>query len=197
MNYKYSCPYCGQHIEYTDGYSGRQMPCPMCQHAITFPVVMPGKMTSSLRLVRDIPKPVQKFEFSLAGVVQFLREFQHWKVVGLCMVPFVILAGALVAASALRHQDPAPSAPTARVSVDPHALDRATDLTRADMVAQQCVQDCNQAASACQTAAKNHASAADLKIAQKAKEDARKKFDAAFSTYRELGGTIDYRRQVQ
>jgi DNA-directed RNA polymerase subunit RPC12/RpoP len=40
--YKYACPSCGQHIEYTDGYAGQSMPCPMCRQPLVFPAVDPS-----------------------------------------------------------------------------------------------------------------------------------------------------------
>ena len=37
-----SCPFCGQHIEYTAGYCGKQMQCPICGQTVTFPALPPG-----------------------------------------------------------------------------------------------------------------------------------------------------------
>jgi hypothetical protein len=215
--YKYACPYCGQHIEYTDGYAGQQMPCPMCQNPIVFPAVPAGLRRSTLRLERDRPKPVQKFEFSFPNLVLFLRDFKHWKVVGICLLPFAVLAGALMAASWFRNNDP-PAAPVpippAAVAADPQPPSAPTDLAQADQQVQARLNDVKQASAAWQAAQKKKAAvrqqykgaaagqpyerAADaaVKSAQKSLADAKAAFATAFTTYQNLGGPIDYRRQL-
>ena len=135
--HKFACPHCGQHMEYTDEYSGMRLPCPKCQQPIVFPGVASRRMTSSLRLAGAVAKPPARFQFSIAGIIAFLREFKHWKIVGVCLIPFVLVAGALVAASvAGRHSESlAPPAPApAMVAVDADALDKLTDLTLADQL---------------------------------------------------------------
>jgi DNA-directed RNA polymerase subunit RPC12/RpoP len=37
IEFKFSCPTCGQRIQVTDAYSGRQIQCPACQHTIVVP----------------------------------------------------------------------------------------------------------------------------------------------------------------
>jgi len=219
--YKYSCPYCGQHIEYTDGYAGRQIPCPMCQHPIMFPAVPAGLKRSSLRLVRDIPKPVQQFQFSFPGLLLFLREFKHWKVLGTCLLPFAILAGALIAASWFRQNEPPPApAPVAAPApagadapVAPQPLP-AADLTQAGQQVQARLTAVKQASAALQAAQKNKTAVhqqykssaagepyeksadAAVKSAQKLLTAAKTAFATAFTNYQSLGGPIDYRRQL-
>ncbi len=131
----------------------------------------------------------------------------------MCLVPFVLVAGALVAASAsARHPAVAPAAP-AGVVVDPQALDTLTDLTRADQLVQDQLAVVSRAFAACQAAEKKQEAlhsqhrgpvgpatfqAVDeaAKRAHQALANARKEFETAFAHYQKLGGTIDYRRQL-
>jgi hypothetical protein len=210
--HKYACPFCGQHIEYTDAYSGMRMPCPKCRQPIVFPGLAARKMTSSLRLAGAVARrPANRFNF--AAVIAFLRGFKHWKTVGVCLVPFALVAGALVAASMSSRHEAAPAPAPAAVVVDPHALDKLTDLTRADQLAQERLAAVNRAFAACQTAEQNKAAlhnqrhgaagpaafqAADQAVtrAHQALAKARKDFDTAFAQYQQLGGAIDYRGQL-
>jgi hypothetical protein len=166
-----------------------------------------------LHLVGAGAKTPPRFQFSLAGIVLFLREFKHWKIVGVCLIPFVLVAGALVAASmAGRHDAPAAPAP-AEVTVDPNALDKLTDLTSADQLVQERLAAVNRAYLASQAAEKNKtalhnsrrgaASPAALQAAEQAVKrarqacaNARKDFATAFARYKKLGGAIDYERQL-
>ena len=200
-------------MEYTDAYSGMRMACPKCRQLIVFPGIAAPKRTSSLHLVGAVPKPPAKFHFSFAALVVFLRRFKHWKIVGLCLVPFVLVAGALVAASFSGRQAVAPVTSPPAVVVNPGALDKLTDLTRADQLVQQRLAAVNRAFTNSQTAEQNvtalrsphHGaaspaalSAADqaAKRAQLALANARKAFDTAYAQYQKLGGAIDYRRQL-
>lgn len=211
--HKFVCPSCGQHIEYTDPYSGMKMPCPKCQHPIVFPGLAASKATSSLRLAGAVARPPPKFQFNFAGILVFLREFKHWKIVGLCVVPFLLVAGALVAASVSGRHPAAPLPGPAEVVVDPNALQKLTDLTRADQLVQERLAAVNNAFTACQTADQHQAAlparhrgpagpatspAVDqaAKRAHQALDNARKAFDTAFAQYRKLGGTIDYSLQL-
>jgi hypothetical protein len=200
-------------MEYTDAYSGMRMPCPKCRQLIVFPGIAAPKMTSSLRLVGAAPRPPAKSPFSFAALAAFLRRFKHWKIVGLCLVPFVLVAGALVAASFSNRQPVAPAPSLPAVVVDPLALEKLTDLTRADQLVQQRLAAVHRAFTACQTAEQNgtalrnqHHGAASpaalqasdqaAKRAQLALANARKDFDTAYAQYQRLGGAIDYRRQL-
>ena len=195
-HYKYSCPYCGQHIEYTDGYSGQQMPCPMCQHPIVFPAVAPGKLTSSLRLQRDIPRPKEKFQFSFAAVAKAILGFQHWKIVGMCLIPFAILAGALVASSKIQKTDASPAPTPTQVTVDPEAMTRLTDLASAEQAVKAELAALYSKASTAKLLRQNRASTAAIQKTDQECTAARKAFDAAFAKYQQLGGTINYATQV-
>ena len=211
--HKYACPYCGQHMEYTDEYFGRRIPCPKCQHTIALPALPSGKRTSSLRLVRSAAPSPSKFQFNFASIVLFLREFKHWKIVGLCVLPFVLVTGALVAASRTSHPDPVPVPAPAPLAAAPQSLDKLTELTRADQLVRDRLDAVLRTFTASQTAEKNQAalrkqhrgstepenSQAVDQVVQRAHQDcvnARKSFDTAFAQYQKLGGTIDYRRQL-
>lgn len=211
--HKYACPYCGQHMEYTDEYIGRRIPCPKCQHTIALPALPSGKMTTSLRLMRPAAQSPAKFQFNFASIVLFLREFKHWKIVGLGLLPFVLVAGALVAASRTGHPDPAPVPAPAPMAAKPQSLDKLTELTRADQLVRDRLDAVLRASTASQTAEKNQAafrkqhrgsaesgnSQAVDQAVQRARQEcaiARKNFDAAFVQYQKLGGAIDYRQQL-
>jgi hypothetical protein len=211
--HKYACPYCGQHIEYGDAHCGIRVPCPKCQHPIVLPALPGGKMTSSLRLARPIARPEAKFHFSFAGMLLALREFKHWRIVGICLVPFVLVAGAFVAASvSARHPAEPPIVPAAK-AVEPHALESLTELTRADEMVREQLAAVNRAFAVCQAAEKKRAEMHDLRRgsvgpgslqaadeaerrAQQKLADARKEFEKVFAQYQKLGGAIDYRRQL-
>ncbi|MGA2542759.1 MAG: hypothetical protein ABSG78_14515 [Verrucomicrobiota bacterium] len=211
--YKYACPYCGQRMEYTDAHSGLHIACPKCQHPIVLPAIPAGKLTTSLRVVRPVAPSAAKFQFTFAGIVLALRGFKHWKIAGMCLVPFVLVAGALVAASVYGRHEAAPPAAPAGVVVDPEALDTLTDLTRADQLVQDELAAVNRAFAVCQDAETKQAAlhnqhreaagpatfqAVDeaANRAHQALADARKDFDKAFAHYQKLGGAIDYRRQL-
>lgn len=211
--HKYACPYCGQHMEYTDEYFGRRIPCPKCEHTIALPALPSGKMTSSLRLMRPAAQSPAKFQFNFVSIVLSLREFKHWKIVGLCLLPFVLVAGALVAASRTGHPDPAPVPAPAPVTAAPQSLDKLTELTRADQLVRDRLDAVNRTFTASQTAEKNQTAlhsqhhgpassgtsqAVDQAVQRAHQEcaNARKSFETAFAQYQKLGGTIDYRRQL-
>src|ERR1700678_1797356 len=95
-SFKHSCPFCGQHIEYTAGYCGKQMQCPICGHTVTFPALPPARSGQTLRVKSLERKPERKWSWKLPPALVFLLNFQHWNVVAQCAVPFVII-GALLA----------------------------------------------------------------------------------------------------
>lgn len=108
--YKLSCPRCGQHIEYTRDYCGRQVQCPSCNGNVTFPAIPPlGSGRSSLRLERDRPKVKEPFRIDFAkifgSIIAFFRTFEHWQIVAMCALPFVFIALALGVAHYVRSQD--------------------------------------------------------------------------------------------
>jgi hypothetical protein len=98
-------------------------------------------------------------------------------------------------------------------TVDPHALEMLTDLTRADQLVRDQLAAVNRAFAICQAAEKKQAEsrnqprgsanpaalpAADeaARRAQQALANARKEFDKALAHYQKLGGALDYRRQL-
>ena len=109
-------------MEYTDAHSGMHIACPKCQHPIVLPAIPAGKLTTSLRLVRRVAKPAAKFRFTLPGIVLALRGFQHWKIVGMCLVPFVLVAGAFGGGIRLRPPPSGPAGSTRRGGGGPAGL---------------------------------------------------------------------------
>jgi endogenous inhibitor of DNA gyrase (YacG/DUF329 family) len=74
-SYKHSCPFCGQHIEYTAGYCGKQMQCPMCGQTVTFPALPPGRPGPALHVKSLERKPERKWNWKLPAALAFLRTF--------------------------------------------------------------------------------------------------------------------------
>jgi hypothetical protein len=223
-SYKHSCPFCGQHIEYTAGYCGKQMVCPICGKTVTFPAVPPGGKGLSLRIKRPEAARAAKWPFDFFGILAPLRRFQHWNMVLVCLVPFIIVGALLAGAAMLRKQlGNTPAAPVAPlIQADPNAWQKMTDLVRADQLVQKQLAAVRNASAAVAAAEENRAKfhaywhvrrAADQATYQsvlaqyKAKDEAvanahkvldhaRQCFDSALRKYQQLGGTTDYRRQL-
>lgn len=221
-SFKHSCPFCGQHIEYTADYCGKKMDCPSCQKNVTFPAVPPRGKGNTLPIKRpELPKVKLSFDFH--GVLAFIRQFEHWNIVMACVVPFVILVGLLVGASMLKdHYGSGPAiADVPIVHAEANAWQKMTDVARAEQVVQDKITYVTRA-NAVFVAAEQYRKSrsayysshppdyinaqsvslqlqADAKAAanaQAALSMARASFDAAFRNYQKLGGTVDYRQQL-
>jgi uncharacterized membrane protein len=205
-SYKHSCPCCGQHIEYTVGYCGKQMQCPMCGQTVTFPAVPPGRPAPSLRVKSLEAKSARSWKVPKA--LAFLRDFQHWNVVAQCAVPFLIIAALLGGAIFVKNKLGEPSSTgeaLPAVQADPQAWQRMADLTKAEQAVQAAGRVLDQANATLQyeEQARRHLNNADslqrkdadekVQRAQNAVNAARRQFDAAENKYRQLGGTKDYR----
>jgi len=223
-SYKHSCPVCGQHIEYTAGYCGKQMVCPICGKTVTFPAVLPGGKGPSLRIKRPEAARAAKWSFDFFGFLAPLRRFKHWNMVLVCLLPFIIVGALLAGAAVVRKQfGNAPATPVAPlIQADPNAWQKMTDLARADQLVQAQLAAVRNAGAAVATAEQKRASlhaywhvrraenqaiyegvmaqyrADDQAVAnaQKALDYARQCFDAALLKYQKLGGTTDYRQQL-
>jgi DNA-directed RNA polymerase subunit RPC12/RpoP len=214
-SYKHSCPVCGQHIEYTADYCGKRMSCPKCSHSIVFPAVPPGRGKTSPTLRPGKTKPARMGSkprvFRKKG-----NEFQHWKLVIQCVVPFLIVAALLFGAWVARQNSSNDSVPTAKhvTQADPGAWQKMTDLVKADQVVQSQLRNLIAANAAAIAAAREDAEmhnqykgnpdgVAYLTAANKRAEQAeaqmaatREAFEVAFIRYEKLGGTVDYRQQI-
>ena len=223
-SYKHSCPFCGQHIEYTAGYCGKQMVCPICGQTVTFPAVPPRSKGPSLRIKRPEAARAARWSFDFFGILAPLRRFEHWNIVLVCLVPFIIvgvlLAGAGVVRKQLDNTSAAPAAPL--IPADPNAWQKMTDLARADQLVQAQLGVVRKARATVATAERNRANlhaywhvrrAANQAIydnvmaqykaddqavanAHKALDSAYQCFESALRNYQQLGGTTDYRRQL-
>ena len=223
-SYKHSCPFCGQHIEYTAGYCGKQMVCPICGKTVTFPAVPPGGKGPSLHIHRPEAARAAKRSFDFFGILAPLRRFEHWNMVLVCLVPFIIVGALLAGAAVVRkHLGNAPAVPVAPlIQADPNAWQKMTDLARADQLVQEQLGAVRRAGAAVATAEQNRAKlhaywhvrrapdqatyngvmaqyqAADQAIANahNALASAHQRFESAFLKYQQLGGTTDYRQQL-
>jgi len=212
-SYKHSYPFCGQHIEYTVGYCGKQMQCPICSQTVTFPALPPGRSGPTLHVKSLERKPERKWSWKLPAALTFLLKFQHWNVVAQCAVPFliigVLLAGAVFVKKKLGDA-PAPvdasSAPV--VQADPQAWQRTTDLNNAELAVQDRLKELNAAHAKADSAERlrrqvqslepfqRKSTEAQAEHAQHELEAAQLRFDRAYELYRQLGGTVDYRAQA-
>ena len=217
-SYKHSCPFCGQHIEYTVEYCGQQMLCPTCGKTVTFPALPPGRgkgvpttRVKALDARRAAAQTKKGWLQNAPQALGFLRGFEHWDVVWQCTVPLLIIGGLLVGANFVKHKfSAAPAAPEAApaVQADPHAWQKMADLTKADQAVQAAIREYEGAHSmllAAQQAqqqvdkANTFAKKSADEQAQQAENNvnaAHKRLDAALQKYQDLGGTVDYRSQV-
>jgi hypothetical protein len=211
-SYKHSCPFCGQHIEYTVGYCGKQMQCPMCGQTVTFPAIPPSRTGSTLRVRGAKAKPASRKWFeNTPKALGFLRDFQHWNVVAQCAVPFLLIGALLAGAIFVKNKLGESSAPVpiAPVQADPEAWQHMTDLTKADEAVRKEMKAIDAAhvsvtlAEQRRREAENQApfvkknAEAELQAAHKMLDVARSRFDKAVNKYYELGGTVDYRSQLK
>ena len=210
-SYKHSCPFCGQHIEYTVGYCGKQMQCPICGQSVTFPAIPPGRQGPALRVKSLEHTQDRKWAMRMPAALGFLRTFQHWNVVAQCAVPFFIvgalLAGAIFVKSKLGDATAPVAIPT--VQADPDAWQHSIDLAKAEQVLKDRMKELAAAHAYADSAEQGrrqveHGEEAQKKRAQEQVEGAQKNLiaarqrcEAAWSNYRKFGGTIDYRSQIK
>jgi hypothetical protein len=216
-SYKHSCPFCGQHIEYTLEYCGQQMGCPTCTKTVTFPAIPPGKgkgpITPRVRALdaqRAAAQTRQNWLGKIAEALGILRGFEHWNVVWQCTVPFLVIGVLLWGAIFVNKKFGSSSDPVAApaVQADPEAWQKIADMAKAERRVKDLVQEykADQArlSSAQQTHQqlekgdaylKNNAEE-QVKMAQEALAAAHKRLDAAMEKYHQLGGTVDYRSQL-
>jgi hypothetical protein len=210
-SFKHSCPFCGQHIEYTAEYCGKQVQCPQCRQTVTFPAVPPGRSGPALGVKSLGHQPGQKRVQQAAGAFALLRHFQHWNVVAQCAVPFLVIGLLLAGAAFVKKKladAPAPAAFPA-VQADPQAWQRSTDLNKAELAVKNLMKElavahayadaADQARRQAEHGDQARRLSADEQVerAQNALIAARLRFNAAMSNYRQLGGTIDYGSQVR
>ncbi len=212
--YKHSCPFCGQHIEYTAGYCGKQMQCPTCGHTVAFPAIPPGGLATGTRrpgLARKAEaKPGLKTSWPGKGMLRYLRGFEHWDTVAQCVVPFLILGALLAGALFVKKNfgNPTAPAPEMVVQAEPGAWKKMTELIKADeavrvelravKAAQASLALAQQIQKGLQTADLPQRRSAEKQVDERQREltSAQKRFQDAYTSYQGLGGTVDYRRQL-
>jgi len=64
-HFKFSCVYCGQHIECESGLSGRQIKCPACKNRIVIPAEEKGQSARKQPMTKftwdtEVPTPEVK-----------------------------------------------------------------------------------------------------------------------------------------
>jgi hypothetical protein len=219
-SYKHSCPVCGQHVEYTAGYCGRQMQCPICGNTIIFPAIPPAKGGKTVTVLPN--KPARAWLWNAKAIFLYLRDFPHWKIVGQIAVPFVIIGALLAGAAYVKNKftDEPAAAEIPVVQAPAGGWDKMTELARADQKMQKYVQSINQAhatlvgaqraldleqkrLSQAQGSDEHQAQASNVQSAERNVAQAqntlnylRQHFNTDLENYRKLGGTIDYRSQV-
>jgi DNA-directed RNA polymerase subunit RPC12/RpoP len=219
-SYKHSCPACGQHVEYTAGYCGRQIQCPICGGTIAFPAVPPTGGSKTVE--NEARKAVQQPPWNLMSVYISLKNFSHWSTVWQVAVPFLIigtlLAGALFVKSRFADEPPAVGAPV--IQAEHGGWDKLTELAHTDQRMQQYIQAIIQAHKTLATAQRNleaaeklynqtqnpdekQAVSGEVQSARHVLTQAennlaflRRRFDTESENYRKLGGTVDYRSRL-
>jgi hypothetical protein len=220
-SYKHSCPVCGQHVEYTAGYCGRQMQCPICGNTITFPAIPPSK-TGSKSVFSEKPKRSRQWAGKAGKIFGGVWDFPHWNTVMQVLVPFVIIGVLLAAAVWVKNKysdEPAPE-PAPVIQADSAGWDKMTKLAQADRKMQQYVQSILQtrkALAAAQAADRNEqkrlgeardpdekqAISSNLQSYERAVNQTQdrlttlqRQFQIDYEKYRGMGGTVDYASQV-
>lgn len=219
-SYKHSCAFCGQHVEYTAGYCGRQMQCPICGNTITFPAIPPARGGKTVAVEEQ--KPARKWLWNAKAIFPYLRDYPHWNTVVQISVPFLIIGALLAGAAFVKKKfadEPAP-APALVVQAPAGGWDNMTELARSDQKMQQYVQSISQARRTLAAAQmgldaeqkrysqargyeEQQAVMGNVQSCQRSVAQAqntlnylRQHFDADLANYRRLGGTIDYRSRV-
>ena len=73
---KFSCPQCGQHIGYNEGWAGHQIECPACQSAIIVPHIQTP--LPSTAVFAPVSEPAKATGAKLApGITQVARSTAH------------------------------------------------------------------------------------------------------------------------
>jgi hypothetical protein len=221
-SFKHSCPYCGQHIEYTAGYCGKQMRCPICGNTITFPAVPPRQGGPSLHIKSAKEKSPRKWSWQPTGPLRILWQFQHWNIVAQCAVPFLIIAALLAGAAYVRNkfteEPPKPTEPI--VQADPQAWEKMTDLAKTEQAVQNQIRVITKVGTDIASLTRQRAElqrsyqgVADPEVRRTGDEQIRRaeeelqrlrrllnadrqRFDLLYSKYQSLGGNVDYRSQL-
>jgi hypothetical protein len=213
-SYKHSCPNCGQHIEYTIGYCGKQMTCPICGHVVTFPAIPPQTTAKGLRLDRPADRVAGKWIWKPRGIFLYLRDFPHWKIIGGVLVPFLIIGGLLLGAKYVKNiftDQPAAAPVEAIAPVDPDSWQRSADADRAGAKVAAQLDITRRLRAAMKQAAKVReasrlqygASSSYTASAEAALQAAQNNYNAALNEFRrlnaqyqKLGGQVDYQAQL-
>ena len=215
-SYRHSCPFCGQHVEYTVEYCGKQMQCPSCGKTVAFPAIPPGRGARSARVKeldarRAEVKPARSWLRHAPRALGFLRDFEHWNVVWQCAVPFLMMGLLLAGAIFVKNKFSAASAPPAipAAQADPQAWQRIADLTKADLAVRALIKEYNAdhalVVAAEQTRqqmekgdpAQKKSFEEQVQLAQNTLSATQKRLEAALQRYQQLGGTVDYRSQMR
>jgi hypothetical protein len=200
------------------------MVCPICGKSVTFPAIPPGAKKVSLPSQRVAAARVRQWPFDVKKIFPFLARFDYWNVVLVCLVPFIIVAALLVGAGIVRKHfgsDAIQPAAPAVVHADPREWQKMSARSLAEQKVQEQIAAVTQAKAAAANAERNlarlqaayqgkrldqlgiynmnremQAGQQAVANAQKCLETARQSFDNAFRAYQDLGGQIDYRRQL-
>jgi hypothetical protein len=165
-----------------------------------------------------------KWSFDFLRFLAPLRRYEHWNLVLICLLPFLAVGGLLVGAAVVKKQlgNALPVPMPAPIQVDTNAWQKMTDLARADQAVREKL-GLVRAASAAYAAAQEHrarlhaywhvrtapnqAAYASVMAQYQAEDEAvgragqnldaaRRCFQTVFTQYQQLGGAIDYSRQL-
>jgi hypothetical protein len=177
-------------------------------------------------LERDRPKIKEPFRLDFpkmfGDLLSFLRTFEHWQIVAMCMLPFVLIAVGLATASFVRkHDSQAKPTDTVLSTTQTAENERIAALNQAELVVQDRVKSIWTAKSALDAAtrkrtvlhstydgkqlgpAMRNAVDAQYKVADEEVLAAeanlngwRKTFDSVYETFQKYGGKVDYTSQL-
>jgi hypothetical protein len=197
------------------------MQCPICGNTITFPAIPPT--TGGKAIAIEQPRPVHKWAWGAKAIFIYLRDYPQWRIVAQISVPFLIIGALLAGAAFVKNKfsdEPAPVAAPV-IQAQPGGWDKMTEIARSDQKVRQCVHSIAQAHASLlvlegmhqaaeqevarargsqeREIAENHVHDADREVtqAQKVLGVLRERFEAELANYQKLGGTVDYRNQVQ
>ena len=186
-----------------------------------FPAIPPGGFAPKLKIAAPAPPPKKKFEFKLGpmlkAVFTWAQEFEHWRVVGFCLIPFVIIIVALVAANAVKRHQVETGPMHTTTQVDAGAWDKVEEVAKADQQMQAYVQTVLTAKARVDTAIQSRDNlhrmlagaafetvaarfqAADKEVsnAQQSLAATKRNFDLKYDNYQKIGGKVNYPAQVQ
>jgi hypothetical protein len=190
------------------------MTCPICGNVVTFPAIPPKTTAKGLRLDRPAVRVARKWVWKPRGLLLYLRDFPHWKIIGGVLVPFLLVGGLLAGARYVKKTFiDLPTAPPveAIAPVDPGTWQRSADADRAGYKVEEQLKitralraKMKQADESRNAVRRQYGGSSPYAAsAEEAFQRAQNNYNAAHDTFRslnaeyqKLGGKVDYESQL-